>query len=101
MHVYAMAAGPDVILPAGSPPASALDREAMERAAKSGGGSLVLVSPDDRDVRQLAGRIDRSIAAAPLIEGERWVDFGYWILPFFIPLGLLFFRPGGAVALQS
>jgi len=101
VHVYAMAAGPDVIVPAGSPPASALDREAMERAAKAGGGSLVLVSPDDRDVQQLAGRIDRSIAAAPLMEGERWVDFGYWILPFFIPLGLLFFRPGGAVALQS
>jgi hypothetical protein len=73
----------------------------MERAARAGGGSLVLVSPDDRDIRQLADRIDRSIAAAPLVEGERWVDFGYWIVPFFIPLGLLFWRPGGAVALQS
>ena len=101
VHVYAMAAGPDVIVPSGSPPAPALDQAAMARAAKAGGGSLVLVSPDDRDIRQLANRIDRSIAAAPLEEGERWVDFGYWIGLLFIPLGLLFFRPGGAVALQQ
>jgi Ca-activated chloride channel family protein len=101
VHVYAMAAGPDVMVPAGSPPAAALDQAAMARAAKAGGGSLVLVSPDDRDMRQLAERIDRSIAAAPLVEGERWIDFGYWLVPFFIPLGLLFWRPGGAVALQS
>ena len=101
VHVYAMAAGPDVIVPSGSPPAAALDEAAMARAAKAGGGSLVLVSPDDQDIRQLADRIDRSIAAAPLVEGERWVDFGYWLGLLFVPLMLLFFRPGGAVALQS
>ena len=101
VHVYAMAAGPDVMVPSGSPPAAVLDEPAMERAARAGGGSLVVVSPDDRDVRQLDGQIDRSIAAAPLQEGERWVDFGYWLGLFFIPLTLLFFRPGGAVALQS
>jgi len=101
VHVYAMAAGPDVIVPADSPPAAALDQDAMARAARAGGGSLVLVTPDDRDIRQLAGRIDRSIEAAPLMEGERWIDFGYWLVPLFIPLLLLFWRPGGAVALQS
>jgi Ca-activated chloride channel family protein len=101
VHVYAMAAGPDVIVPSGSPPAAVLDEAAMARAARAGGGSLVVVSPDDRDLRQLAGQIDRSIAAAPLQEGERWVDFGYWLGLFFVPLMLLFFRPGGAVALQS
>jgi Ca-activated chloride channel family protein len=101
VHVYAMAAGSDVIVPAGSPPAAALDRDAMARAAKAGGGSLVEVSPDDRDIRRLAGQIERSIAAAPLQEGERWVDFGYWLGLLFVPLVLLFFRPGGAVALQS
>jgi hypothetical protein len=36
-----------------------------------------------------------------LQEGERWVDFGYWLGLFFIPMTLLFFRPGGAVSLQS
>ena len=101
VHVYAMAAGSDVIVPADSPPAAALDRDAMARAAAAGGGSLVVVSPDDRDLRQLAGQIERSIRAAPLQEGERWVEFGYWLGLFFVPLMLLFFRPGGAVALQS
>jgi len=101
VHVYAMAAGPDASVPAGSPPAPALDQPAMARAARAAGGSLVLVSPDDRDIRQLAGQIERSIEAAPLVEGERWVDFGYWLVPLFIPLLLLFWRPGGAVALQS
>jgi Ca-activated chloride channel family protein len=101
VHVYAMAAGPDVIVPSGSPPAVALDEAAMARAAKAGGGSLVLVSPNDRDIRQLADRIDRSIAAAALVEGERWIDYGYWLGLLFLPLMLLFFRPGGAVALQS
>jgi Ca-activated chloride channel family protein len=98
--VYAVAAGPEVVPPPGSPPAPALDRAAMARAAKAGGGSLVLVSPDDADIRQLDAAVDRSIAAAPLLEGERWVDFGYWLLPFFALPVLLFFRPGGAVALQ-
>jgi len=101
VHVYAMAAGPDASVPADSPPAPALDQPAMARAARAAGGSLVLVSPDDRDIRQLAGQIERSIEAAPLVEGERWVDFGYWLVPLFIPLLLLFWRPGGAVALQS
>ena len=101
VHVYALSAGSDVIVPADSPPAAALDRDAMARAAAAGGGSLVVVSPDDRDIRQLAGQIERSIEAAPLQEGERWVDFGYWLGLLFLPLMLLFFRPGGAVALQS
>jgi Ca-activated chloride channel family protein len=101
VHVYAMAAGSEVIVPVNSPPAAALDRDAMARAAAAGGGSLVVVSPDDRDIRQLAGQVERSIRAAPLQEGERWVEFGYWLGLLFVPLMLLFFRPGGAVALQS
>jgi len=101
VHVYAVAADTEVLVPADSPPAPALDEAAMARAARAGGGTLVRVTPDDSDVRQLNARIDRSIAAAPLLEGERWVDFGYWLLPFFVPVVLLFFRPGGAVALDQ
>jgi Ca-activated chloride channel family protein len=101
VHVYAVAAGPEVVPPPDSPPAPALDEGAMRQAARAGGGSLVLVTPDDRDLRQLEVQIDRSIAAAPLLEGEQWSDFGYWMLPMFLVLSLLFFRPGGAVALQQ
>jgi len=100
VHVHAAAAGSDVVVPVDSPPAPALDKAAMARAARAGGGTLVRMTPDDSDIRQLNARIDRSIAAAPLLEGERWADFGYWVLPFFVPLVLLFFRPGGAVALD-
>ena len=100
IHVYAMAAGPEVVPPAGSPPAPALDEEAMLAAAKAGGGDLTLVTADDADVKRLAGRIERSISLAPAQEGERWKDSGYLLLPFLVLLILLFFRPGGAVALQ-
>jgi len=100
VHVYAVAGGPELIPPPGSPPAPALDRDAMARAASAGGGTLVLVSPDDSDIRRLDAAVDRSIAAAPLIEGERWADSGYWFSLLFVPMLLLFFRPGGAVALQ-
>ena len=65
VHVYAMAAGADVIVPAGSPPAAALDRSAMARAASgrrrlAGGGFA-----GRPDIRQLAGQIDRSIDDGP------------------------------------
>ena len=100
LQVYAVAGGPDVEAPAGSPPAPALDADATGRAARAGGGSLVVVTPDDSDIRELSRRIDRSIARAPAMEGERWKDGGYWLTPLFALLALIFFRPGGAVALQ-
>jgi len=97
VHVLAMAAGPEVVPPAGSPPAPALDEKAMEQAAKAGGGSLVRVTPDESDVRQLSARIESSIAAAPAQDGERWKDNGYYLLVLFFALALSFFRKGGAV----
>lgn len=100
VHILAVAAGPEVVPPAGSPPAPALNEDAMRQAAKAGGGSLVLVSPDDSDIQQLNRRIERSIAAAPVQQGERWKDAGYYVLVFFFLMTLLFFRPGGAVALN-
>jgi Ca-activated chloride channel family protein len=96
-----MAAGPDVVPPAGSPPAPALDEGAMKQAARAGGGSLVLAGPDDSDVRRLSAGIERSIAAAPVQEGERWKDAGYYLLMAFALLALLFFRRGGAVSLNT
>jgi Ca-activated chloride channel family protein len=100
VHILAMAAGPEVVPPAGSPPAPALDEDSMQRAARAGGGSLVRVTPDGSDVQRLNARIERSITSAPLQEGERWKDAGYYLLPLFSVFFLLFFRPGGAVALN-
>ena len=101
IHLLAMAAGPEVVPPPGSPTAPPLDIEAMKQAARAGGGSLQQVTPDDADVRQLNSRIDNSIAAAPAQEGERWKDFGYFLLPVFALMVLVFFRRGGAVALRA
>lgn len=101
IHVWAMAAGPEVIPPPGSPPAPALDEGAMRAAARAGGGSLVRVSPDDADLNALGARVERSIAAAPVQDGERWRDAGYWMIPVFMILALIFFRKGGAVALRK
>ena len=101
VHVYAMAAGPEVIVPLDSPPAPALDRRSMQAAADALGGDLTLPSADDKDVRNLNAKIERSIARAPSLEGERWKDAGYYLLPLLALLMLSFFRPGGAVALQQ
>jgi Ca-activated chloride channel family protein len=99
VHILAMAAGPGVVPPPGSPAAPALDEDAMRKAAKAGGGALVLASPDDSDVRRLSARIERSIATAPTQEGERWKDAGYYLLAMGFMLALPFFRRGGAVNL--
>jgi Ca-activated chloride channel family protein len=100
IHLLAMAGGAEVVPPAGSPPAPALDVPAMKQVARAGGGSLVQVSADDADVRKLNKQIESSIAAAPAQEGERWKDMGYYLLPLFAVLMLMFFREGGAVALR-
>lgn len=100
IHVYAVAAGPEVVPPPGSPPAPALDEEAMRSAAAAGGGALVLITPDDSDVRQLAGRVERSLASAPAQEGERWKDVGYFLLWPLVLILLPAFRRGGGVSLS-
>ena len=100
IHIYAMAAGPEVIPPLDSPPAPALDLDRMKDAAKAAGGSLTLPSADNSDVRQLNAKIERSISRAPAQEGERWKDAGYLLLPLILLLAMFLFRPGGAIAVQ-
>ncbi len=101
VQLYAMAAGPEVVAPAGSPAAPALDLRSMKAAADALGGDLILPTADDADVRRLNAGIERSISRAPAQEGERWKDEGYLLLPLLVLLSLLFFRSGGAVALQT
>lgn len=100
VHIFAMAAGPDVVPPVDSPPAPALDREALKAAARAAGGELILPTADDADVKQLNAKIERSISRAPAQEGERWKDAGYLIMPLLALLALFLFRPGGAIAVH-
>ena len=100
VHIYAIAADKGVTAPPGSPPAPDLNMEAMKKAAAAAGASLTVVSPDDRDVQKLAGRIKTSLSAAKQNQGDRRQDAGYWLLPFLLVLVLFFFRRGWIVTYE-
>jgi len=100
VHILAVAADKGVIVPPGSPPAPALNREAMEKAAAAVDASLTIIAPDDRDVQKLAGRIKTSLTVAAQNQGDRWQDTGYWMLPPLLLIGLFFFRRGWIVAYE-
>ena len=100
VHILAMAAGPEVIPPPGSPPAPALDIDSLREAARAMGGSVTTVTADKRDVESLSDRIERSISQAPATEGQQWQDAGYYLLPLVALIMLSFFRRGGAVAVE-
>jgi Ca-activated chloride channel family protein len=100
VHVFAVAAGPGVVPPFGSPPAPPLDEERMRAAARAAGGAFVGVTPDGSDVAALSDAVERSLRSAPAQEGERWQDMGWWLLPLLALLVLPFFRRGGAVVLE-
>lgn len=100
VHILAMAAGPEVIPPAGSPPAPPLDIDTLGAAAKAMGGSVTRVTADKGDVEDLGAKIERSISNAPAQEGQQWKDAGYYLLPLVALLMLSFFRHGGAVVIE-
>ena len=100
VHILAMAAGPEVIPPAGSPPAPALDMDSLREAARAMGGTLGTVTADKRDVENLSARIERSISHAPASEGRQWQDAGYYLLALLALVMLTFFRRGGSVAVE-
>ncbi len=100
VHIFTIAADKAVIVPPGSPPAPALNMDDMKKAADTLSASLTIVSPDDRDVQTLAGHIETSLSAAKQNEGERWQDGGYWLLPFLLVFGLVFFRRGWIVVYE-
>jgi Ca-activated chloride channel family protein len=101
VHILAVAAGPEVVPPAGSPPAPALDQGAMLKAAKAGGGEMVTVTVDSADIQKLTSYIESSISAAPTQEGERWKDAGYGLMMLLLLVALPLSRKGGAVRLES
>ncbi len=100
VHILAMAAGPDVIPPPGSPPAPALDIDSLQQAASAMGGSVVTVSADKTDVQSLAARVERSISHAPAGEGRQWKDSGYGLMFLLMLIMLSFFRQGGSVEIK-
>lgn len=101
VHVYGVAAGPEAVVPVGSPPAPPLDRDNLKQAAAAGGGSLVVFTPDGSDVDQLARVVEAEITMAANTEGgDRWQDGGFLIVPVIVLLAGLWFRPGWAVGYE-
>lgn len=97
IHILAVAGDRDSHVPADSPPAPPLDLTGLNKGAAALDASLIVVSPDDRDVRKLAGQIKSSLRQAEMSEGEQWQDGGYLLLPLLLPLALFFFRRGVTV----
>ena len=97
VQIYAVAAEKRGAVPATGPPAPALKTDDMKKAADAVDTSLTIVTPDDRDVKKLAGRIETSLTNRKTTEDERWQDRGYWFLPLLTVLGLFFFRKGWIV----
>ena len=100
VHILAMAAGPEVIPPAGSYPAPPLDMDSLDRAAKVMGGTVTAVTADKRDIESLSNNIERSISHVPAEEGQQWNDGGYYLVFLLVLLMLSFFRRGGSVAIE-
>ncbi len=100
VHILAMAAGPEVIPPPGSPPAPALDINSLRKAADAMGGSVNTVTADKGDVENLSAKVERSISSAPASEGQQWQDAGYYLLWLLALVMLFFFRRGGAVVAE-
>lgn len=69
--------------------------DSLTTAAAALGADLVRVTPDDADVRRLAGNTRFSAAASDT--GERWRDAGYWLVPVLAALVLVSFRRGWVI----
>ena len=100
VHILAMAAGADVIPPAGSYPAPALDMSSLREAARVMGGTVTAVTADKHDIKELSSKLERSIRSAPTQEGQQWRDAGYYLLVLLALIMLFFFRRGGSVAIE-
>lgn len=96
VHILAIAGGQERPLPPNSPPAPAIDEEAIQKAARRLNASLTIVTADQDDVQSLSRRISTSfvMAATQADEDSRWLDMGYWLTPLLALLTLLWFRKG-------
>ena len=100
VHILGIAARPEVIPPAGSYPAPALDLVSLRDAADAMGGTVTEVTADQRDVTSLSFSIERSISRVKAKEGQEWQDEGYYLLFLLALIMLSFFRKGGSVSVE-
>ena len=101
VQILAMAAGPEVQPPAGSPPAPPLDVENLRGAARAAGGDVTTLTADDSDVRTILARAERSVRRGATSEASAWRDDGWFLVFPLLFLVALFFRRGGGLAVGS
>ena len=81
--------------PGGTVSAPALDRSSLSKAARSLNGNLFVVTTDEQDVKSIASRVEKDLATLVSPDsGERWKDFGFWLVPIIACLVLMWFRRG-------
>jgi Ca-activated chloride channel family protein len=91
--------GVPVVFFAIAPPASVEADKALQTAVSALDARLVENTIDNDDVETLARRLaDRSGAAAPPGETERWQEAGYWLSFLLAALMLAWFRRGWAIS---
>ncbi len=79
----------------------AIDRDAMDNAANVLNGELVAVSIDDRDVVQLARRLDLRPTTLTSEVEQQWRDAGYYLLLPIALIVMLWLRRGWVVRWSS
>lgn len=80
-------------------PGSELD--AVRDVSSAAGASMVLLTPDDGDVRTLAQSAKFAAALSGGDPSSRWQESGYWLTPLLALLLLPFFRRGWMVPTAS
>ncbi len=75
---------------------STVPAEKLKLIAQSGGGIYLEATPGDRDIKQLAGKINQGIRQFKLSENLRaqWLDYGYYLVLVPLLCCLYFFRRG-------
>ena len=70
----------------------------LKQAAKAGGGSFEVITPDRSDVERLARDVQQTAMSKRGGLGEGWRDAGYWLLPSLVVMGAIWFRRGWVVS---
>jgi Ca-activated chloride channel family protein len=101
VHILAVAGNKDAHIPPDSPPVFPLDLESIDKAARKLNGTVTTVTADDRDVTKISARVEQALVTTTREEGgQRWRDFGYWIVPIIALFTLIWFRPGWLIVYE-
>ena len=85
------------LIPQGNGRFSKLDRVGLQAIARQTNGFFTEVTTDDSDVRLVNQHIKRHLAQVQSENGDRWKNFGYWLLYPLAIVILFWFRRGWTI----